>query len=864
MSDSNITRESARLRSAVLRTHSYQVQFDLSGRGLNREPLDAPQTHFVSTSAVQFSSEGGSSQIDIIADQVLSASLDGKPVDLANFTGSTLKFEAAAGEHTLTVAALCRYSNSGEGLHRFVDPADGRVYLYSQFESADARRAYACFDQPDQKATFQFSVIAPQGWTVMTNSAAVEPTQLDDGLAQWDFEPTKVIATYITAVIAGEYHVVPGTIRSLAGELPASIACRHSVAEHLDADRIFDTTQKGFEVFEKHFGHPYPFGSYDQVFVPEFNFGAMENAGCVTFRDEYLFRSRVTSSEYETRDNTILHELAHMWFGDLVTMRWWDDLWLNESFAEWASHFCQAQLRLADPSRVDPWVSFANERKTWAYLQDQLPTTHPIAADMVDLEAVEQNFDGITYAKGASVLKLLVSFVGEENFLSGVRSYFTEFAFGNTELSDLLGHLEKASGRDLGWFTGQWLETCGVNTFSADFDVDDQGLFTRFDIVQTHAPQWPTLRTHKLGIGIYADIDGALTRTERLDIDVAGQRTPVDALVGRSRGDLVLLNDGDLTYAKTRLDSGSLTAAINQLNTLTDPLARAMIWATAWDMTRDAEMSSLDYIRLVVSAVASEQDATAVSTVLRQALLASTGFTAPALRDEIQAELVTGLAKLLKEAQAGSDSQLSYATSLVSAVFTSTGTELIRGWLDGEEVPEGLVIDADLSWEILTALARAGVIGPERIAEAAEKDNTNAGSEKAAGALAALADPAAKEAAWLRAVGDPDVPNETHRQICGNFFQFRQEKLASSFADRYLETLTQMSNKDGVWASRGTSAREAVLRFLVPAPIADESFVARLQQWLDAEPRNEQVARGVRERIDGFRRALRCQERSLA
>ena len=862
MTDINITRSGAQARSTVVTAVSYRVLIDLSGRTPDGSPLDSPDTTFVSTSTVTFDSAGGHTDIDIIADAILAASLDGEPVDASAYDGARLFFEAAEGRHELTVTALVRYSNSGEGLHRFVDPVDDNAYLYSQFEPADARRAYACFDQPDQKASFQFSVIAPLDWVVFSNSAPVEPADVGDGFGRWDFAETLTMSTYITAIIAGAYHVVRGTIRSASGELPATVVSRQSMAPYMDADKILDTTQKGFEVFEKHFDYPYPFGSYDQIFVPEFNAGAMENAGCVTFRDMYLFRSRVTSREYEARDNTILHELAHMWFGDLVTMKWWDDLWLNESFAEWASHFAQAEMAKDDPARVDPWVSFANERKTWAYLQDQMPTTHPIAADMVDLEAVEQNFDGITYAKGASVLKLLVTFVGEEAFLAGVRNYFKEFAFGNTELADLLGHLEQASGRDLSWFSGQWLETSGVNTFRADFDTDDEGNFARFDIVQSAAEDYPTLRTHRLGIGVFALEDGVLRRVERLEADAFGERTPIAALVGRPAGDLVLLNDGDTTYAKTRLDEGSLATAVAHLDSLDDALARAMVWATAWDMTRDAEMASVDYVRLVLGAVASETDQTAVSTVLRQALMAATTYTAPELREGVRGEFVTGLARLLKASVPGSDAQVSLARTLAGAVFTAPGAELLRGWLNGEEVPPGLVVDADLRWTLLGSLARMGAIGEDDIAAEAERDQTSAGAEKAAGVIAALADADAKADAWVLATADASVPNETHREICENFFTFGQDELLRGYLEPYIEVLQAISDKSGVWASRGTAAREAILRLLFPIELADEEFVDRLRAWLTDGVRSEQVVRGVRERIDGAERALRCQQRS--
>ncbi len=460
MATANITRAEAEERSAVVRVHAYRVTVDVTD-----DATDEPGKTFTSRTEMDIRSEGPATHLDLIAKSVNAATIDGEPIDLDGFDGYRLPLpEVEPGDHTVVVDATCRYSISGEGLHRFVDPSDSRVYLYSQFETADARRMFANFEQPDQKATFQLSVLAPSHWQVISNSARVQPVAVSDGISRWDHAATPQVSTYITALVAGEYHVVEGEIRSVNKTLPAAVACRQSVAEFLDADKIRETAQRGFEVFEEAFGVPYAFDSYDQIFVPEFNAGAMENAGCVTFRDEYLFRFRVTAREMESRDNTILHELAHMWFGDLVTMAWWDDLWLNESFAEWASHYAADEISRRYDTGADPWASFTNERKAWAYLQDQLSTTHPIAADMGDLEKVEQNFDGITYAKGASVLKLLVSFVGTE--------YFAKHAWGSTTLRDLLVELEASSGRDLSWFTGQWLETAGVNTLKADFDVE--------------------------------------------------------------------------------------------------------------------------------------------------------------------------------------------------------------------------------------------------------------------------------------------------------------------------------------------------------------------------------------------------------
>ena len=733
MATANITREEATLRSGVVKAGAYRVTVDVTGNG-----VADPERTFASHTELDFVSQGGSTHLDVIADEIRSATLDGSPLPTDEFDGYRLPLkDLTEGSHTIVIDAVCRFSRTGEGLHRFVD-TDGKIYLYSQFETADARRMYATFEQPDQKATFQLTVLAPAHWNVFTNSRSVAGELIGEGIARFEHAPTPVISTYITALVAGEYHVVRGQITSAAGLLPASVACRASMAEFLDADRILETTQRGFDVFESTFGVPYAFDSYDQIFVPEFNFGAMENAGCVTFRDQYLFRSRVTAREMEARDNTILHELAHMWFGDLVTMRWWDDLWLNESFAEWASHFAADKIAEKYGTGANPWASFSNERKSWAYMQDQLSTTHPIAADMSDLEKVEQNFDGITYAKGASVLKLLVSFVGIEAFAKGVGSYFRKHAHGNTTLTDLLSELETASGRDLSWFTGQWLESAGVNTLRAEFEVDETGTFTRFTIVQTAPEAWPTLRTHRLGIGIYANTDNGLERVDYVETDISGERTDVPDLVGRPRRDVVLLNDGDLTFAKVRLDEMSRNTLVNGIDRLADPLARAVTWSLFWDSVRDAEIAPQELVSLALQGIGSEKDMAAITTVLAQAAACSGRFMAPELREAANMKLVTGLAGLLKDAEPGSDAQLIIAKTLIGAARTESACELIRGWLQNEEVPTDLAVDTDVRWLIVATLARRGVFGEEEIAAELERDNTNTGAERAAGPRAGL------------------------------------------------------------------------------------------------------------------------------
>ena len=853
----NISRAEAQARSTQVRVESYDIVIDLDPRS-----TATPEQNFLSSTRVRFEAlTAADTCVNLIADAVANATLDGQPltIDDKTFDGEHLFFYVEPGEHELMVASTMRFSRTGEGLHRFVDPADDRVYLYSQFETADARRAFATFEQPDLKATFRFTVIAPEPWTVISNSPTPGLPEATDGVRRWEFATTERMSTYITAICAGDFHVVHDTYDAPTGRRDLSIACRESLASALDAERIFETTKRGFAVFEDVFGQPYPFDDYAQVFVPEFNFGAMENAGCVTFRDEYLFRSRVTAASYEARDNTILHEMAHMWFGDLVTMKWWDDLWLNESFAEWASHFVQEQIAEQYNTGVEVWATFCNQRKTWAYRQDQLPSTHPIAADMYDLEAVELNFDGITYAKGASTLRQLVAYVGLEPFIAGVRAYFVKHAWGNTELADLLTELEASSGRDLSRFTTEWLQTAGVNTMAADFDVDAEGRFTRFEVRQSAHPSWPTLRQHRMAIGLYNLAGDKLVRSERLELDVDGPMTDVPEFVGMSQPDLILLNDDDLTYTKIRFDERSLATLVAHVAGLPTALARALCWGATWDMCRDAQLSASDYVDLVLRGVGVETDMTAVSSLLMQARSAVDYYAPREERRALASHFSAGLAELLAAAQPGSDHQLALARAFSASVPDAAAAAPLRGWLDGHGVPDGLAVDADLRWRLLTDLCRVGAASEADIAAEQARDATATGAEKAAGALAALATPEAKAASWHRAV-DEDTPNETHSQICAQFMQLDQDELLAPYADRYLEVAEWVADGTHGWGGRSTTIRQHVLMLLFPRPLADRAYLDRVQAWLDAKQPNDFVRRLVSERLDDAERALRCQE----
>ena len=643
----NLTQDEARARAELITVSSYQVDLDLTGG----------DTTFPSVTVARFRAAGPGSEtfVNLTAPKVLEITLNGEAVPLDAFDGERITLTRLAADNELRVVAECAYSRSGEGLHRFTDPADGGVYLYSDLETFDAHRIYACFDQPDLKASYELTITAPADWQVISNMApdAAENTgpsawgSAGTSARRWHFPPTPVMSTYITAVAAGPYHVV----RDNYEDIPLGIYCRQSLAQYLDADELFEVTKQGFGFYHQAFGVHYPFGKYDQLFVPEFKEGAMENAGCVTFLEDYIFRSRVTAFAREARAETILHEMAHQWFGDLVTMRWWDDLWLNESFATWAGTLAEAEATKWSSA----WTTFAQLYKAWAYRQDQLPSTHPIAADISDIDAVEVNFDGITYAKGASVLKQLVAYVGRDNFLAGVRQYFADNEWGNATLADLLLALEDTSGRELTQWSREWLQTAGVNTLRPEYEVDDQGRFTTFAVRQEAVPEYPVLRSHRIAIGLYDRDSNGLVRRRRVETDISGERTEIAELAGEPRPDLVLLNDDDLTYAKIRLDDHSLGTLVQAISEFRDPLPAALAWSAAWDMCRDAEMAARDYVRLVMLGVGSVTDISVAQTLLRQAGQAVRRFADPAWREEGLEYMGDALHDLLIAAEPGSD-----------------------------------------------------------------------------------------------------------------------------------------------------------------------------------------------------------------
>nr|WP_240930147.1 aminopeptidase N [Streptomyces coryli] len=848
-----MTRDEAQQRARLLDVESYEIELDLSGA------QEGGTFRSVTTVTFTAAEPGAETFIDLVAPTVHEVVLNGTALDpAAVFADSRIALPGLAARNELKITADCDYTNTGEGLHRFVDPVDNQAYLYTQFEVPDARRVFPNFEQPDLKATFQFTVKAPQGWTVISNS----PTPKPDADGVWTFAPTPRISTYITALIVGPYHSVHSTWEGNGRVVPLAIYCRPSLAEYLDADDIFAVTRQGFDWFQEKFDYAYPFEKYDQLFVPEFNAGAMENAGAVTIRDQYVFRSKVTDAAYEARAETILHELAHMWFGDLVTMEWWNDLWLNESFATYTSIACQAYA----PGSKWPnsWTSFANQMKTWAYRQDQLPSTHPIMAEIRDLDDVLVNFDGITYAKGASVLKQLVAYVGMDEFFRGVQTYFKRHAFGNTRLADLLGALEETSGRDLKAWSKAWLQTAGINILRPEIETDADGVITSFAIKQeapalpAGATGEPVLRPHRIAIGLYELEGGKLTRTERIELDVDGELTKVDQLIGRRRPAVVLLNDDDLSYAKVRLDAQSLATVTRHLGDFDSTLPRALSWASAWDMTRDGELATRDYLQLVLSGIPKESDIGVVQSLHRQVKLALDLYAAPDWRETGLARWSETTLEQLRAAEPSSDHQLAWARAFAATARTDEQLSLLRALLDGTSSLDGLVVDTELRWAFLQRLAATGQVGEAEIAAELERDRTAAGERHAAMARAAFPTAEAKAEAWRQVVEKSELANAVQEAVIGGFVQTDQRELLAPYTEKYFAAV-----KD-VFESRSHEIGQQIIVGLYPTLQVSQATLDATDAWLAEAQPNAKLRRMVTESRAGVERALRAQAADAA
>ncbi|MFI0786444.1 aminopeptidase N [Streptomyces lydicus] len=857
MPGENLSRDEARQRGRLLSVDAYDVVLDV--RSAVAQGPDADTFRSRTTLRFRCTEPGASTFADLLAPEVVSVTLNGRELDPATvFDGTRIALDDLAAENTLVVDARCAYSRTGEGLHRFVDPEDGEVYLYTQYEPADARRVFANFEQPDLKAPFTFEVTAPEGWVVLSNGA--QEGEAEGGAHR--FATTRPISTYITAVVAGPYHYVSDSYRRTFDdgtelEIPLGALCRKGLAKHFDADDVFTVTKQGLDFFHDHFDFPYPFGKYDTAFVPEYNLGAMENPGCVTFREEFIFRGKVTEASYERRANVILHEMAHMWFGDLVTMQWWDDLWLKESYADFMGAFA-----LVEATRfAGGWITFANRRKSWAYRADQLPSTHPVTADIRDLEDAKLNFDGITYAKGAAVLKQLVAYVGQDAFLEGARRYFKRHAYGNTRLTDLLAVLEETSGRDMAAWSRSWLETAGVNSLTPQVTYDAQDRITELSILQEAGPAHPELRPHRVAVGLYRRQtvfseggDAALVRYARAEVDVTGPRTAVPELAGLERPELILVNDEDLTYCKVRFDEGSLATLRARLGDLTDPMARALCWAALWGLTRDGLMPARDYLDLVRRFAGKETDIGVLQSLHGQARTALEYYSAPDRREPAARELAEGARHELRLAEPGSGHQLTWARHFAAIAATPADLQLLKGLLEGTAKIDGLEVDQELRWAFLEPLAAHGVADEALIAAELARDDTASGKRHQVRCLAARPSAEVKERAWADVVESDVLSNALVEATIAGFAQPGQRALLAPFAPRYFAAIER------VWQERSIEIAMDVVRGLFPAWLVEQSTLDAADAWLAG---HEQAAPALRrlvlEERDDLARALRAQ-----
>jgi aminopeptidase N len=854
----NLTRDEARRRAELLDVDGYEVVLDLRS-AVGDTPAGVRTFRSTTTLRFRCAEPGAATFADLLAPAVRSVTLNGRDLDPAEvFDGSRIALDDLQAENVLVVDADCAYSRSGEGMHRFEDPEDGEVYLYTQYEPADSRRVFANFEQPDLKAVFDFEVIAPAGWTVFSGGTVVgDPEPAGDGAQRWRFARTRPLSTYVTAIVAGPYHhVTDHYSRTLPDgstlQVPLGALCRKALARHFDADDIFTVTKQGLDFFHDHFDFPYPFGKYDQAFVPEYNLGAMENPGCVTFREEYIFRGKVTDASYEGRANTILHEMAHMWFGDLVTMEWWDDLWLKESFADFMGAFS-----LAGATRFDRgWITFANRRKSWAYRADQRPTTHPVTADIRDLEDAKLNFDGITYAKGASVLKQLAAYVGQDAFLEGARRYFKRHAWGNTRLTDLLSVLAETSGRDMAEWSRAWLETAGVNVLTPQAVHGEDGRLRELAVLQEATADHPVLRPHRIAVGLYRreSEDGPLVRYARAETDVTGERTVVEELAGAERPELILLNDEDLTYCKVRFDDASLQTLRGGLGAVTDPMARALCWSAVWNLTRDGLLPARTFLDLVLRFAGAETEIGVLQMLHAWARMALEDYTAPGHREESARRLAQGATAGLRAADPGSGHQLAWARFLAAVATGKEDLGLLRDLLEGTASVEGLEVDQELRWTFLEPLAAHGEADAAVLEAELARDATASGRRHQVRCLAARPSAAVKAQAWADVVESDMLSNAHVEATIAGFAQPGQRELTAPYAPRYFEVIEK------VWRERSIEIAMDVVRGLYPASQGDAQTLEATDAWLsahaDAAPA---LRRLVLEARDDLARALTAQ-----
>lgn len=839
----SLTQSEARTRASLIHNCSYLLELDCVG--------DPNSYRF--RVVIEFQAEPGSSTfVDAQVDRIEEMRWQGEPLGRGAVSSQRIHLNDLAPHNVLEVRGVSAYHRAGLGLHLAVDPADGERYLYSDFEPAEAHRVFPCFDQPDLKGPITLRMRVPQDWTVVSAEPGVAGKAADaEGARWWDFPATPPLSPYVLGIAAGRLHAV----RKHHHGIDLGLYSPLSLAQDLEkaAPEVLEVTGQGLDFYRELYRIPYPFSKYDQVFCLEKVNGAMESPGCVTISDRMIYRGRPSARESSLRAEVILHEMAHMWFGDLVTLRWWDDLWLNESFATFMAAVAQDRAT----SFEDAWTYWATVFKQVAVEEDQHTTSHPVVTAVPDVEAVHLNFDRITYQKGAAVLRQLAAWVGEEAFFNAIHNHLERHRFGNAEFQDLLQALEEASGRDVFAWSRSWLETVGINTLRMDLgNVSDRvgDAITSAAVEQSATSAQPTLRAHRIAIGLYDWLEGKLARRRGFEVDVDGATTPVPELLGEGRPPLLLPNDGALSYAKIRLDPVSQATVEGHLGSVQDPLARALVWDSMWDMVRDAELPASRYVRMVTRHLASETDGSLVPAVLGGARGALSRYAAPTVGDSLEAELAEACSAALNRTDAGSPEQLTWLRAFIAAAVTDAQLQLCQEMLDGSRLPDGVVLDLELRWRLVTALAARGRLGQEAVQGMRRADPTSTGIVRGLAAQAAMPSARAKEEVFSYLFGDDSATVEAAIWIGRGFSGIRRDDLLLPFIPRFFSEL------GAVEARRGPDFTRDLAYWFLPSLPPHPDLLAALRRQLDRGDLQPDLRRIFQDGLEEAERALRARE----
>jgi aminopeptidase N len=835
-----LTQLEAEARAARISDVSYELTIDLQAGG----------KHYRGTGAVRFNdSDQGDAFIDFTGSTIQFLSLNGVSIDHPDWSGHRIALpgELLRSENLLVFTYENEYDHSGDGFHQFIDPEDGQEYLYSNFEPYSAHRLFPCFDQPDIKATYHLTVAAPAGWEVIHNSATTSVDQLGDGRTRHEFAETARFSPYLFALVCGPYR----TFRSTHGDIDLGFFCRRSLAPHLDQDELFEVTKQGLDFFAEFFDYPYPFGKYDQIFVPEFNAGAMENVGAVTFAEAYVFRDPPTENQRLGRAEVILHEMAHMWFGDLVTMRWWNDLWLNESFATYMSY-----LALVEGTRFkSSWQVFNSGMKNWAYRQDQLITTHPIAGEIADTDQTFLNFDGITYGKGAATIKQLVATIGIDGFRNGMRTYFQRHQYDNTSLAEFLDALQDGSrsvgdDRDLHAWARLWLETPSLNTLAATWEADGDRV-SAMQLQQIAPLDHQTLRPHHVEVALARDEGDSITiQSVPGFIETASAEVP--EAIGLAAPQFVFPNYNDHDFVKVALDDASLDFVRERLERIDDPLLRQLIWQALWNMVRDQQLRATDYLALAGPKVATERDPELVESTL-STMTASVGRYIPEDQKELVAHNSFELAWRTLNEVGDSDLQIIWARTLINLAITPDDINHCARLADGDLNVTGLTVDQNMRWEIAVRTVAYGLSGAtDRVQTERERDPSDRGQRQLLRAEVSVPDVDVKDAAWTRFLGDGYGSLHLTRAAMGGFHWWSQRDLLADYTARFFEVIP------GVFERSENEFASTYFGGLFPARV-EPAVLQRSQQLLSAlGDRQPLLQRLLRESNDDLERALKC------